>query len=223
MYFSLPLLLNSSVKFLIISSLNFSLLFSFYIIFFHRSSKCVQAAYCGSPHYTKQHWINYASHREIMRCFALYHSFIVSFEFYVPAFYGHFSITSFFSLPLIVVVVFTASPFRFVSSFISIISIIRNRSVALPYVLLITYSKLHPLLSRKRIHTTQYDILSNDITSKWTIATGQTQHHSGPSFSFIFRFFFFFFSSLYWVFIFFPKKIFRIFLCVHFLLKFYVW
>lgn len=79
--------------------------------------------------------------------------------------------------------------FRFVSSFISII---RNRSVALPYVLLITYSKLHPLLSRKRIHTTQYDILSNDITSKWTIATGNTQHHSGPSFYFIFRFFFLF-------------------------------
>lgn len=105
----------------------------------------------------------------------------------------------FFSL--VAVVVFTTSPFRFVSSFI------RNRSVALPYVLLITYSKLHPLLSRKRIHTTQYDILSNDITSKWTIATGHTQHHSGPSFSFIFRFFFFFFfSSLYSVFIFFPKE-----------------
>lgn len=84
--------------------------------------------------------------------------------------------------------------FRFVSSFISII---RNRSVALPYVLLITYSKLHPLLSRKRIHTTQYDILSNDITSKWTIATGHTQHHSGPSFYFIFRFFFSSFSSLF--------------------------
>lgn len=100
MYFSLPLLLNSSVKFLIISSLNFSLLFFFFIIFVHRcwSSKCVQAAYCGLPHYTKQHLINYASHREIMRCFALYHSFIVSFEFYVPVFYGHFCITSFFSL-----------------------------------------------------------------------------------------------------------------------------
>lgn len=58
MYFSLPLLLNSSVKFLIISSLNFSLLFFFFLIIFVHwcwSSKCVQAAYCGLPHYTKQH------------------------------------------------------------------------------------------------------------------------------------------------------------------------